>query len=451
MPVVFLIIIALFVFIALFFIVHAIMTPKRTNEIARLIEAEKYTAAIKLAKSIIEKNERNFLARYYLGRAYIANGRADLAMQEFQEVNNKAVFGPTFPEEIFRHDMAELYKQFEQPEEALKEYILLTKIEPKNAENYFEAGKLFELREKPEQALKYYKLATSTDSKYANAHLALGKLLIKQKQFADAKKEIDYTIKLSPDKYSSYYYLGKIMKEMKEYNAAVNAFEKASRDSDYRQKALLERGLCFMEVNHHEKAIPDLERAISNAKSPASPETLYARYFLASCFERNHNLEAAIKQWEAIKQVKRNFKDVAAKLNNYKDLQDNDNMKDYLTSSTAGFLELCQKIAIKNFNVKITASKSERFGCTLQADNSNEETGSNMRTQKSLFYFFRENVPVDDHFLRTVLEEMKRNRLTRCIICSSCGFTTAAHTFAEGRPFELVDKEKLNELLTHLD
>lgn len=441
MPIFILVVIALIVLAVLFLIIRAMIAPKRTAEIQKMIEAGKYSTAIKLAKKVLEKNEHNFLAQYYLGKAYLANNQQDLAMEQFQTINDKGMFNASFPESMFRKDMAEMYKMTNQVEEALKEYLLLTKLEPRVAEHYFEAAKLFEQRDKPEQAFKYYKIATENNPKYVEAHLALSKLLISSKKLIDAKKQIEYTIKISPDTYSAYYYQGKIMKEMKEFSAAVNAFEKASRDPEFRQRSFLERGLCFMDANHNEKAIPDFERSLTYSKNDGAPETIYARYFLAMCYEKNLNIDAAIKQWEAILKVKRSFKDVNAKLEQYKDLTENDQMKDYLTSTSANFLTLCTRITENCFGLQVQDSKTERYGAFILAS----QSISSM--QKNFLYFFRDSTPVGESFLRTVLEEGKQAKTTRNVIVSNSGFTTAAYQFAEGRPFELINKEKLESLL----
>ena len=107
--------------------------------------------------------------------------------------------------------------------------------------------------------------------------------------------------------FSSYYYLGKILKENKDYAAAVAAFEKSLRDPEYKQKALIERGSCYMAANNIEKAMVEYDRAVKSAQNESSQETLYARYFLAACYEKTRKLELAISQWEAIYAKNHNF------------------------------------------------------------------------------------------------------------------------------------------------
>jgi tetratricopeptide (TPR) repeat protein len=437
----------------LFFIIKSTITPRRTEEIARLTKEGNYTAAIKLGKSLVQKDNSNALAHYYLGKAYIADKKYDIAMQVFDYLNKNAEFAVGFSEIDFRHDIAKLYEHYEQHEEALKEYLMLTKQEPNNDDNFYQAGRLFEKREKIEQAFKYYKLAIQINDKNADAHSALGVIFFKTKQFVEAKKEIEYAIKLNPRAYQYYYHLGKILKTERAFSEAINAFEKSLRDPVYKQRSFLERGLCYIEVKSYEKATIELERAVSVSQANDSIETIYSRYYLAFCYEKMRNLDNAIKQWELISKVKRNFKDVNNKLAEYQDIQTNDLMKDYLTSSVTEFSFLCQTLTASVFKLTATDTQSERGGVSItavpQTEKTNKDEWKNNRVQQTLLYFFRENTPIDENFLRRTLENMKKRNISNCIICTTAGFTSPALKFADGRPFELIDKQKLDTLLAN--
>jgi hypothetical protein len=49
----------------------------------------------------------------------------------------------------------------------------------------------------------------------------------------------------------------------------------------------------------------------------AEPDSLYARYFLAMCYEKTKEYTKAIAQWDKIYAQKKNFRDVGEKLNHY--------------------------------------------------------------------------------------------------------------------------------------
>ena len=434
-----------------YMIFKSILSPKKIENIQKLIKQGKYPAAIKTAKAILSKNPRDFKAHYFLGKAYLLDGKPELALMEYKIVNQTAIFDSSFSETEFRKQISQLYYKYNQPDEALKEYLLLIKLEPQVSEHYYNAGKIFESRSRSEQALAHYQKAISLDKRNVKAHAALGLLLYRAKQYGEAKKAIDYAISLSPQTYSSYYYLGKILKEGKDYAGAIKAFEKAMRDTEFRQRALIESGTSYMAVNQTEKAIIEFDRALSSASDTNSQESLYARYFLANCYEKERKIDKALEQWEKIYQVNHTFRDVPAKLAQYRDLHTNDNMKEYLTSNAEYFIEICKKIALTGYNLEPRSIKSKKFGCIFIATEHKAENWQNVRQQVSLMFFYRETELIPDSLLRQQLEEMKKQNYVKCIICTSSGFTRSSIEFAENRPFELVGKDKLEAILSKIN
>lgn len=426
----------------------SMLQPKKLDAIAKLIKQQKYAAAQKTAKAMIAKNQRDYPAHYFLGKAYLADKKNELALMEFKLVNQNAVFDGSIPEADFRKQLSQLLMKFNQLDDALKEFLLLTKLDPTNADNYFMCGKIYEQKNQPEQALGFFKKAIGFNKRHVKAHASLGLALFKSKQLSEAKKEIDLAISLSPETFSSYYYLGKILKESKDYPGAVKAFEKSLRDPEFRQKSLLERGSCYMMANAIDNAQAEFEKAVQASKDPKSLETLYAHYFLASCFEKNRKIEKAIEHWQAIYNVNHSFKDVGAKLSEYKDLQANDSLKEYLTSSTDEFAEICKKAALGGMNLSCQKLEEKKWGVQMIAVEAKKDDWMNQRKQNILACFFREPEPISDGEIRKILDLSKSLNCTKAFVCTSSGFTGSATGFAENRPIELIGKEQLESILS---
>ncbi len=428
-------------------ILKSILSPKKVEGIQKYVKQGKYQAAIKLAKNLIAKDPKDVFAHYWLGQAYINDGKPELALMELKFVNQNAIFEKGLSEKAFRKQIAELYEKFNQNEDALKEYLLLTKLEPTNAENFYRAGKLFEQKGKIDNSLAYYQQALQINKRHVKAHASLGLVLYKTKQYGEAKKEIDIAIQLSPDTFSSYYYLGKILKENKDYAAAVEAFGKALRDPEYKQKSLLERGSCYASADNTEKAIVEFDRAVKASQNDSSQETLYARYFLAACYEKTRQIESAIVQWNAINAKNHNFKDVPAKLSQYGDIEANDNMKEYLTCNTENFCAICKRIVTNGLKLSAKTVEQKKFGCIVSASESKAENWMNTRQQLFLVVFYREPDLIEDTVLRKLHETIKAKNFLKGIICTSAGFTRSSVEYSESRPLELIDKQKLQNLL----
>lgn len=428
-------------------VVKTVAAPKRVEGIKKLLKQGKNQSAAKLAKQIIAKDPKNYQAHYYLGKAYLADNRDELALMEYKNINENALFNETLPEVQFRKEFASLLMKFNQKEEALREYLLLSKQDPNDADVFFNAGKISEQMNRKDLALGFYKKCVHLSPKNAKAHAAIGYILFQSKQIQEAKKELDLAIRLNPETYSCYYYIGKLLKDSKDLGGAVKAFDKAQRDSEYKQKALIERATCFMMANRVDNALIDLQRAIELDKSGTNSDTMYARYFLAACYEKTRKIQKAIENWEIIYKQNKNFRDVAAKLSEYKDLQSNDCLKDFLTCSDPEFLEICKNLALKSLKLKAQQADIKKSGCQLMCVEAASDDWRNMRKQAFLLRFYRDPEPVEDVIIREVLDQAKAANCTKAYFFTSSAFTRTAVNFAENRPIELVSKEKLERLL----
>ena len=442
-----LVLVALIIFVGAI-IVKNFMAPQKIGSIRRMIKDGKLNAAEKLAKSILAKDSRDYVAHYWLGKVYLAEKKPEQAFIEFKTVNDNALFDGTIPEADFRKEIAVLYNKYGEPQSALREYMLLTKIDPQNAENFYNVGKMYEVTGEENMGIGFYQKAIELNKKHSKAHSALGYLMLKNKQMSEAKKEIDTAIRLSPETWINYFYEGKLLKEMNDYAAAIKAFEKSERDHDIRQKALIEKGSCYMLSEQFESAESEYTRAIQNAKDDTSQETLYARYFLASCYENTHKIEKAIEQWEKIRSRNPRFLDVNSKLNEYKDLQNNDSMKEYLTSGTSTFMELCKKVAAVAYKVEVQDSEEKPYGCSMVVIETKKDSWMSGRKQIFRIDFYRNAEPVNDGAIRKMAEDIKTSSYTKAIIFSSSGFTKAAENYAEGRPIVLIGKDQLELILS---
>ena len=429
-------------------ILKTVVSPKKIENIPRLIKQGKTQNAIKLAKQIIAKDQKNYLAHYYLGKAYIKENRNELAVIEYKNVNDNALFGEGINELTFRSEYSQLLLKYNQQNEALKNFLLLTKLDPQNAENFYQVGRIYEQQNRYDLALGFMQKCAMLDKKHAKAHAEIGLMLYRTKQFNEAKKEIDMAIKLSPETYTSYYYLGKILKDAKDLQGAIKSFEKAQRDPELKQKAIIEHGSCYMIAGRIDNALVDFQRAIELDKDGTQQETLYARYFLAACYEKSRKIDKAIEQWEAIYKRNKGFRDASAKLSEYKDLQANDFLKDYLTCSNEEFPYICKNAVIKGLNLQVLSLDQKKWGCQITGVNKSDESWMAVRKQVVFIRFYRDPEPVEEAQIHESLDTMKTLNSVKAFLFSSSGFNTAAKRFAENRPVELVEKQKLEALLS---
>ncbi|GAB1432661.1 tetratricopeptide repeat protein [Spirochaetota bacterium] len=429
------------------FLAKMIIMPKKLSAVADLIKQGRTQPASKIVKNILGKEPKNAVAHYYLGKIYQIEGKLELALMEYKTVGELGQFDREIPETEFRKLIADLYERFGQLEEALKEYILLIKSNPSNAEYYYQSARLFDERGKTEVAIKYARKAVELDPRHGKAHYTLGFILYKTKHPLEARVEFEASIKFDPSNYDNYYYLGKLMKESNDNTGALLAFERAQKSSSLKIKALIERGATYMNQGSYENAAIELERAIKLAKDESSTESLYGRYFLSLCYEKLKKMDKAIEQWEKIYSKKPQFKDVAEKLTHYQEYRTDDLIKDYLTSSHDEFVELCKRIISQGLNLAIQDVIQNTSGADFIAVESESDKWLGTKKMPRLLKFFRVSDPIDDLVIRSLLDHMKKLGVIRGVIVTSSVFTRAAIEFAENRPVELYNKEQLQELL----
>ncbi len=429
-------------------VLKSLLAPRRVASIAGLLKQNKSAAAIRAAKRILAKDSRNADARYLLGLAYLAENKPELALVEFQTVNQIGHFDGYVKEVPFRKKIAELYAKFNHPEEALKEYLLLIKKEPNNAEHHLAAAKLFEERNRSGKAIALYRKAVELDPQNAEAHMGLGLLYYRAKKTIDARAELEAALKLQPDHPESRYYMGKIQKEFKEFTAALSSFEKASRDERFRVRSLVERGSVYISMNNLDAGIAELERAIKLSNDDGANETLHARYFLAACYERQRRLDLAVEQWEKIYAKKPTFKDTAEKLGQYHELRTDDRMKDYMTSGDDEYGEICSAIAT-HLGLQVRDVSVHGDGCEVVAVEG-QSKWRNARKMPQLLRFLRVTNPIDESSVRNLHEDMKKQNVTRGTLITSSSFSRTAVEFAETRPIHLVNREKLQDMLKQI-
>jgi tetratricopeptide (TPR) repeat protein len=299
------------------FIIKNNILPKRASATGDLQDKKKILHAMRAAKAEIEKNPQNAEAHYLLGKAYLADKREELAFRSYRSASRLGINGANIPEKEFRETIASLYAKFNEEEEALKEYVLLIKQYPANPDYYFRAGKIFSTRNRADLAEQYLRKAVSINPKSGNFRFELGMFYYNTKKMKEAVGEFDAALKIDQTDNNSNLFLGKALKDTKDYSGAIPYLEKASRDPAYKLRGLVELGNCYMHLKMMDKAVQELERAVAIIEKEADIDSLYARYFLAMCYENTREIVKALAQWDKIYAQKKNFRDVGEKLTQY--------------------------------------------------------------------------------------------------------------------------------------
>ena len=299
------------------FLIKNIILSRQTAVAASQLNRSKILKTIRAAKAAIERDPQNAEAHYLLGKAYLLDKREEQALREFKSVNRLGIEGKSIPEIEFRETIAPLYAKYHEEEESLKEYILLIKKQPEKSAYYFQAGILFSGRNRADLAEQYLRKAISMSPNEEEYHFELGMHYYLGRRVNEANAEFEATLKINSSNTLALLYMGKIFKDSRDYTKAIPYLEKASRDQKYKLRSLVELGSCYMSLKMLDRAVSELERAVNCIEKEAEPDSLYARYFLGMCFEKQQEFTKAIAQWDKVYAQKKNFRDVGEKLTQY--------------------------------------------------------------------------------------------------------------------------------------
>ena len=433
------------ILVFILFFLRTILLPRRLEQIQNLIARDKTTQAIKALKTLLGKDDRNADARYLLGKAYLAAKKTELAFMEYKRINAIGKFGSFCREPVFRKEMADLYGLNDQVTEALKEYILLTKLEPNVAEHYYQIGLLFEKKSVPEKSLGYYSMAIKLNPQHSAAHLRTGLIFKQSQRIPEAKVEFSTALKYDPENHEAHFNLGRLYKERQDYQNAILCYDKAQKKPEYLVRSLIEKGICYIDSGNLPRAVANLERAVTQNSDRDVRESLHARYFLALAYEKSRRLEKAVEEWEKIHTLKPGFRDVAHKLGQYQGLRTDDSIKDYLTLGREEYFRICQSIVrAMGFDVKVTSDING--GCQVIGTEA-ESQWRNVRKMPRLIWFLRVSDPVGESIVRQLSETMKKLKIAKGIIFSPSRFVSQAQEYAEPRPIELFNRDKLKSII----
>ncbi|OHD71522.1 MAG: hypothetical protein A2W19_16070 [Spirochaetes bacterium RBG_16_49_21] len=441
-------IIVLFVIILALVIVYVMRTyvlPRRVEEIERMIEAGQTGLAIKKLTEMLETDERNSYAHYLLAQAYVREKNFKFAILEYRQALKYNNHHEEITEKELRFKLAKLYLDQNYAEDAKNEFLILTRIEPDNFQNYYELGSIFFNLNTYEKATVFLKKSITLNPEHAPSYYYLGQIYYQTTLYAEAKQALLEAIRIDPSDYRAHYFLGLVLRQMSDFEWAIKEFEIAQKSEDLKVKCFLAKGACHLSMGMIPKALMEFERGLKFSRRGSSTE-LGLRYYLGECYEKIRDIPLAIHQWERIIEIKPDFRDVQQKLKTYAEFRQDDRIKDFLICGLAQFEHTCRKI-VEAMNFKVT--DIEIISDTEIEVIATESEGKwrNTRSTNRLIRFIRTTDSIQEKFLRNLQESMKAKNAMRIILITTGDFAQSAIDFANTRPIELDGKNELINLL----
>jgi len=449
METVLLAIILISVVIGIVLAVNKILLKSKIENSLKLINDGKYALAEKELKTFIDKNHESVYAHFLLAECYFKQDNYEWALPEYNIVLKMNKYTEAYSEYDVRSRLANIFLHYKKSDEAQKEFILMSKIQPGNYHNYYEIGKIFQERNYTENAYSYFKKALSINPQHVDSLFKAGEISYQQNRFEDAILELQAALKENPDYHKAHFYLGRIHFDNKSFVDAAQEFEEASRDTEFRVKALAYKGRSLFEMTDYENAILVLERAKMLANEDLNIN-LFVKYYLSLTYEKARRLDDAIVLWESIMKMRSDYMDVAEKLDSYADLRLNDRLKDYMTVDDNKFESICRAaIGALGLSVMELYKKSSDNIEILAMETDRKLI--NQKPKKVLVHFIRDNENIPESFVREFHNSIRNFNAMKGTIYTSSGYSSASTDYASTRPIELIDKNGLSNLLEQLN
>jgi len=388
---------------------------------------------------MVEQNDRDPTAHFYLAEAYRQQKNTSQAIMEYKQVIKIGKFDGRIKEAVVRNRLAKAFLQQKTLDEAKKEFLILTKLDPTNADNFLQVGLLFEKAGMIDKALPYFKQASKINPASSDAFLHAGMISYNLGNAPEAKASLTEAVKLNASLFEAHYFLGLCLKAQKDYDWAIKEFDTAIKDPTLKPKAHLAKGLCFFEKEHFPKSISEFDAGLAVAPKSSELE-LNLRYFTAASAEKMRDFHIAISNWERIHDVNPKFKDVAEKLKTHEEFRTDDAIKDFMIASPGKFEQtsrgLIEAMELKVVDLLVVNDSEVHAVATEQ-----EGKWRNTKMSNRLIYIHRTTDPIQERLVREMHEDMRSKGATRGVCMTTSTFTSQAEVFCQSRPIELVDKK----------
>ncbi|MDH4261990.1 MAG: tetratricopeptide repeat protein [Spirochaetia bacterium] len=425
-----------------FYIFKMYFLPKRIDEIAVMIESGQVALALKKLLALVEDDDHNPYIHFLLGEAYLKNGQTAEAIMEYKQAVRYVVRDSKIKEENIRARLAKLYLDTHNYNEAKKEFLILTKLAPNVGDNFYQVGLLFENAGLGDKALPYYIQAAKIQPRHSDAQYHIGAIQYNAKNIRSAKEALTEAVRVNPKHYAAHYYLGQCLRSEKELDAAMREFDASSKDSAWRGRATMGKGLCYYEKEQYRKAITEFESALESAEG-SNELKLNSYYFIAASAEKLRDFNLAINNWEKIMEINPKFRDTPEKLATFEEFRTHDSIKDFMIASPGKFEKICRDLVEKEgYNVTDLEVKNDSL-VTLIAVDSGDQGFRTSKRPSTLFFIFRTTEQISEKELRIMHESMRAKSITKGICMTTGEFSTQAELFCQSRPIELKDKKEL--------
>jgi len=422
-----------------------LVSAQRKNRMEKalaLLKNGEYAEALRYFTELYKRNTNNKTVNWYIGLCHENMGNLELALVEYNKVALSTVFLPPLNEAEVHERMAMINLKLENAEKAAQEFRIVTALDPNNANAFYHLGIIERDSGETQQAITTLGKAVKADDNFIQAHLELGKLNYALSYLERAKKCLRKVIQLDSSLSGAHYYYALTLEKMRNFKDSIEEFQAALSDTIYNFDCHVHLGNIYMELSNPTQAFEHFEKAIELGTD--TPEKLaelkynYGNYLVVA-----GDLNRALKLWKEVEALVPDYKDTAQKIEIYGEVGRSENLTKLMTSSKQEFLtaglSLCRILRVH--------VESHKYG----KENFVEFKGSMRQGREEvnvIVHFARWTSQVGEIPVRELLERMTEENAAKGFFITTSLFSAKAQKHAKVRPLNLIDRQKLEEMLT---
>lgn len=333
-------------------------------------------------------------------------------------------------------------------DEAEKGLFSVHKLLPNDFDTNFYLGLFLYQKKDYEKAIACLHKAHTIRPDMTDVNRPLGFSYYKSQHYKESLPYLRRVLDESPEDKETLFALASAMEEAGYGDKALKVFVHLRPDPNFGAQSCLAAGLMHERSKQFQQAVQDYEIGLKLENVPPDMQTTL-RYRLANSYISLNNIGKGLYYLKQIQNTTPNYKDVAALVQRYQELNSNSNLQTYLMAGTSDFVALCRKFVeayYPNATVKIedisVATESIEILCSVE---------SSRWEDTELFRFYRNTGAVGELYVRDFHSKLRDIKGDRGFCVTAGTYTDEAHKYVEGRPIDLIEKNMLVSVLKKID
>ena len=332
-------------------------------------------------------------------------------------------------------------------EDAERGLLAACKFEPDNFDANFYLGRLMYQKNEYEKAILCLRKARSINPESTETDEPLGLSYFKSQHYRESIPFLRRVLDENPADKDALFAIATAMDKTGYGDKALKVFMHLRPDPQYGAQSCLSAGLIHEHANQYQLAEQDYEIGLKLENVPLDLVTML-RYRLANAHLAQKNIGKALTYLKEIQDTVPGYKDVPTLIQRYQELNTNANLQTYIMSPTADFVALCRRFVTSYYSdatVKIEDSTvTQEFVeilCTVDTPRWEDS---------ELFRFYRSTGAIGELYVREFHSKLRDIKCDKGFCITAGAFTEGAHKFSEGRPIDLIEKDRLVSMLKKL-